>query len=105
MGNEVASKQRCGEFCKKLGPEEQRKVIQRLMLQQHRKQLQEEEINNQTESSQVWTDLSGEVGLSPALIMPNNQTATVQETQRYLISSKWWEQWRDFSNYNADFIE
>ena len=60
-----------------------------------------------TQSSQVWTDLSEEVGLNPGLAMRNDKMkqTTVMETQRYLISSKWWEKWRDFSNFNTDFLK
>ena len=39
MADEAAAqKRRCGNYCKKLGPEEQRRVIQRLMLEQHKRQ-------------------------------------------------------------------
>ena len=54
-----------------------------------------------TQSSQVWTDMSEEVGLGSGALAQGGQP----ETQRYLISSKWWEKWRDFSNFNTDFLQ
>ena len=27
------------------------------------------------------------------------------ENIRYLISSKWWEKWKDYANFNSDFLE
>ena len=67
----------------------------------------EEEMVSMTQSSQVWTDLSEEVGLNSGLAMRNEKIkeASIMETQRYLISSKWWEKWRDFSNFNTYFLK
>lgn len=48
-----------------------------------------------TQSSQVWTELSLDGAQKD-----NKQDSTV----RYLISSKWWEKWRDFTNFNQDFL-
>jgi len=26
------------------------------------------------------------------------------ETVRYLVSSKWWEKWRDYTNFDQDYL-
>ena len=59
-----------------------------------------------TQSSQLITEMSvdGNIGAS---MLQSGQDAEVEEDTkiRYLISSKWWEKWRDFTNFNQDFLQ
>ena len=65
-----------------MGPEEQRRIIQRLMFEHHKRQQQiEEKRLEMTQSSQVWTELSEDVGLGGLTnsAMRNNNESSNQQ--------------------------
>ena len=51
------------------------------------------------------TELSAEGALSETI--NEDEQALMQDEDllvRYLISAKWWERWRDFTNFDQDFL-
>ena len=81
-------------------------MITRLMIEQQKLEKAEQEKDMLTQSSQVWTEMSVEGNVGASMLKGGPQEETDSESKvRYLISSKWWEKWRDFSNFNQDFLQ
>ena len=71
------------------------------MYEHHKKWKVVEDSHKNDDGSQVVTEVSAEgAGSTPALEQLNHEDVMI----RYLISSKWWERWRDFTNFDQDFL-